>query len=70
MDNIEKHIKANKNEFEVDFPNKHQLWENIEQTITTKKVIPLYSIVLKSKKRLKFLNPILFIMRILFLIVQ
>ena len=42
MDNIEKHIKANKNEFEVDFPNKHQLWENIEQTITTKKVIPLW----------------------------
>lgn len=42
MDNIEKHIKANKKEFEVHFPNKHQLWENIEQTITTKKVIPLW----------------------------
>ncbi len=42
MDNIEKHIKANKKEFEVDFPNKHKLWENIEQNITTKKVIPLW----------------------------
>lgn len=42
MDNIEKHIKANKKEFDVDFPNKHKLWENIEQNIAAKKVIPLW----------------------------
>lgn len=42
MDNIEKHIKANKKEFDVDFPNKHKLWETIEQNITSKKVIPLW----------------------------
>ena len=42
MDNIEKHIKENKKAFDVDFPNKHKLWENIEQNISTKKVIPLW----------------------------
>ena len=42
MDNIEKHINANKNKFEVDFPNKHKLWSTIEQNISTKKVIPLW----------------------------
>ena len=39
MDNIEKHIKENKEAFDVDFPNKQKLWENIEQNINTKKVI-------------------------------
>ncbi len=43
MDNIEKHIKQQRKEFEVDFPNKHKLWDNIEQHIgTSKKVIPLW----------------------------
>ena len=35
MDNIEKHIKQHRKEFDVDFPNKHKLWDNIEQNIGT-----------------------------------
>lgn len=43
MDNIEKHIQQHRDQFEVDFPNKHKLWENLEQHIAPqKKVIPLW----------------------------
>lgn len=42
MDNIEKNIRQHRNEFDVDFPNKNKLWENIEQKITPAKTIPLW----------------------------
>ena len=42
MDNFEKYLKENKHEFDVEFTNKHQLWEKLEQKITVKKVIPIW----------------------------
>jgi hypothetical protein len=42
MDNIDKYIKQHRQEFDVDFPNKQKLWDNIEQSVTRKKVIPLW----------------------------
>lgn len=42
MDNIEKNIKQRRQEFDVDFSNKQKLWENIEQHLETKKVIPIW----------------------------
>ncbi|HUM50982.1 MAG TPA: hypothetical protein PK431_04170 [Chitinophagales bacterium] len=42
MDNFEKYLKENKYEFDVEFTNKHQLWEKLEQKITVKKVIPIW----------------------------
>ena len=31
MDNFEKYLKENKHEFDVEFTNKHRVWENLEQ---------------------------------------
>lgn len=43
MDKIEKNIRRQRKEFDVDFPNKHKLWDNIEQHIAApEKVIPLW----------------------------
>ncbi len=42
MDNLEKYFKENKEEFDVEFTNKHKLWENLEQKIAPKKTIPLW----------------------------
>lgn len=43
MDKIDKHIQEHRKDFDVEFPNKHKLWENLEQHITAdKKVIPLW----------------------------
>ena len=42
MDNFEKYLKENKHEFDVEFTNKHRVWENLEQKIAVKKVIPIW----------------------------
>jgi len=42
MDNLEKYFKENKEAFDIEFTNKHKLWENLEQKITPVKTIPLW----------------------------
>ncbi len=42
MDNLEKYLKNNKHEFDVEFENKSLLWEKLEQKIVVKKPIPIW----------------------------
>ncbi len=42
MDKLEKNIREHRKEFNVEFSRKDIIWENIEQNISTKKVIPLW----------------------------
>ncbi len=42
MNKLEKNIKEHRKEFEVEFSNKEKIWANIEQNISTKKVIPFW----------------------------
>lgn len=42
MENLEKYIKENKKEFDVEFTNKDKLWNTLEQKIAPKKTIPLW----------------------------
>jgi hypothetical protein len=37
MDNLDKYIKQHRQEFDVDFPNKQKLWDNIEQSVNERK---------------------------------
>jgi hypothetical protein len=42
MDNLEKYFRENKEAFDVEFSNKHAIWENLEQKIDKKKTIPIW----------------------------